>query len=106
MSKYIQLLRCLSLPATLMTTRAISRVMTLYIDVMHDVVLLTGGQSWQIIAAVPVILLKTGKEQQKQVVREASTAAGILKTIPSAPRKQAKKGGKTVTAIVIADRRG
>lgn len=106
MSKYIQQLRCLSLPATLMTTRAISRVMTLYIDVMHDVVLLTGGQSWQIIAAVPVILLKTGKEQQKQVVREASTAAGILKTIPSAPRKRVRKAGKTVTVAIAEPRRG
>lgn len=94
MSKYIQPLRCLSLPATLMTTRAISRVMTLYIDVMHDVVLLTGGQSWQIIAAVPVILLKTGKEQQKQVVREASTAAGILKNDPQRASEAGKKGGK------------
>ena len=48
-------------------------------------------------------MLRIVKEHQKQVVRVASIAGGTSKTIPSAPRKQAKKGGKTVTAIVIAD---
>jgi len=49
---------------------------------------------------VPVILQKTETEHQKQAVKVVSRAAGILRTIPSAPLKLAKKGEKAVTAVV------
>jgi hypothetical protein len=52
--------------------------------------------------AVQVILLKTAKEQQKQVGKVASTAGGTSKTILNAHQKLEKKGGKTVTVIVTA----
>ena len=42
---------------------------------------------------------KTVKEHQKQVVRGASIAEGILKTIPNAPQKRAKKEGKIAMAV-------
>ncbi|PQB22067.1 hypothetical protein CWT02_1111 [Salmonella enterica subsp. enterica serovar Cubana] len=49
--------------------------------------------------AVPVILRKTAKEHQKQVVKVASTAGAILRMTRSAHPKQAKKGAKAVTVI-------
>ena len=42
---------------------------------------------------------KTVKEHQKQVVRGASIAEGILKTIPNAPQKRVKKEGKIAMAV-------
>ncbi|CAI3055096.1 Uncharacterized protein YmdF, partial [Salmonella enterica subsp. enterica serovar Enteritidis] len=54
---------------------------------------------WQTIVAVPVILRKTAKEHQKQVVKVVSTAGAILRMTRSVHPKQAKKGAKAVTVI-------
>jgi len=50
---------------------------------------------------VPVTSQKTETEHQKQAVKVVSRAAGILRTIPSAPLKLAKKGVKAVMAAVV-----
>jgi hypothetical protein len=52
--------------------------------------------------AVPATLLRIVKEHQKQVVRVASIAGELQKRSQRAS-EAGKKGGKTVTAIVIAD---
>jgi len=49
---------------------------------------------------VQVISLKTVKEHQKQVVKVASLAGGISKMTLSAHQKLAKKGAKTVMAVI------
>jgi sRNA-binding carbon storage regulator CsrA len=51
--------------------------------------------------AVLATLLKTVKEHQKQDVKVASIAGGILKMTLSAPQRLAKKGVKTVMVYVL-----
>lgn len=50
-------------------------------------------------AKILVILRKTAKEHQKQVVKVVSTAGAILRMTRSVHPKQAKKGAKAVTVI-------
>ncbi|KNG99693.1 hypothetical protein ACW63_00120 [Klebsiella quasipneumoniae subsp. quasipneumoniae] len=55
--------------------------------------------------AVLATLLKTVKEHQKQDVKVASIAGGILKMTLSAPQRLVKKGVKTVTVVVRVNAR-
>lgn len=55
--------------------------------------------------AVPATLPKTVKEHQKQDVKVASIAGGILKMTLSAPQRLAKKGVKTVMVVVKVNAR-
>ncbi|ALD07797.1 hypothetical protein AKG92_21840 [Klebsiella quasipneumoniae] len=55
--------------------------------------------------AVLATLLKTVKEHQKQDVKVASIAGGILKMTLSAPQRLAKKGVKTVMEVVRVNAR-
>jgi len=49
---------------------------------------------------VQVISQKTVKEHQKQAVKVASIAGGILKMTLSAHLRLARKGGKTAMAVI------
>jgi len=64
----------------------------------------SGGQTWLTIVVGQVILLKTVKEHQKQVVKVASKAGGISKMTLNAHPKLAKKGAKIAMAATETTR--